>query len=570
MKYVIVAMAIFAMACSNAVKKDEPPPCGNGRLDSGEVCDWGIADGEDGACPTECVVSGDACTSVALVGDARSCTAECVVNEPSCGEGDGCCPVGCDSTGDADCSNTCGDGLTEGSETCDGDCPTTCDDRDACTVDSFTGSAETCSLTCDATPITECAGGDGCCAPGCTATNDTDCSASCGNGQLDPGELCDGDCPTSCDDGVACTEDRPVGAAATCNVQCINDPITVCAAGDGCCPDGCSSANDADCACVPRTCDEMGWTCGSLDTGCNSTVSCGTCLATQMCDGGTCVEVPANRGIGSACTSDNDCNSGFCLSEAGNGMPGGYCVAVCDGLFNQCAEGTCVGGRCLKECGTDSDCRTGYECYATLGSTVNACQPVGLGARTVGQSCTTSMDCAGGENVFCEGPAAGYKNGYCQKYCDTNNPCPFGSHCAFDDDVFGSAVVGVCLRDCASNASCRGNGADGYMCYDADDDGASECFVAGTGNGAVGGPCDGPWDCDGGAWGRCGSEKGGGFPDGYCSIACGTDQGDCPFGSHCGTTVITGFCVADCVLSTQCRAGYTCQDDGTIDACWPP
>lgn len=564
--WLVFIACCFALSCGSDVKKDQPPPCGNGRLDGGEMCDWGIPDGREGACPTACDAPSDSCSSVALVGDRLSCSAECVVNQAACGAGDGCCPSGCDSTTDPDCSNTCGDGVVEGGESCDGNCPTTCDDRDGCTIDSFSGSADTCSLSCDATPISACADDDGCCPSGCGADVDSDCSATCGNDVLDPGELCDGDCPSTCDDGVACSADRLVGSPETCNAQCINDPISICQGGDGCCPAGCVSSNDTDCACVPTTCSDVGWTCGTLDTGCNTTVSCGTCTASQMCDGGSCLNVPADRGIGSACTSDAQCDSGTCRTEADSGYPGGYCVAACDILFLTCTgspNGVCDGNACVRSCTSNSDCRTGYECYTRLDTNVKACQPVGLGARTIGQSCVSSMDCAGGQNVMCEGPAAGYRNGYCQSFCDASNPCAVGSHCAFDTNG-----VGVCLRDCAGNASCRGNGMDGYMCYDVDADGLSECFVAGTGSGGVGGPCQGPWDCGGGQWGRCGSESGG-FPDGYCSIACDAGEGSCPGGSHCSTTLISSFCVDDCTSTAQCRSGYTCQDDGTIDACWP-
>ncbi len=561
--WMLLVSLSLVIGCGRELKKDAPPPCGNSQLDTGEACDWGIRAGSPGACPAECPAAADACSSSVLVGDAQSCTAECVVNEPSCGEGDGCCPVGCDSTGDADCTNTCGDGVVEGGESCDGNCPTTCDDRDACTVDSFSGSDQTCSLACTSVAIAECVDGDGCCPSNCTPGQDSDCSATCGNGVVDAGELCDGNCPASCDDGDACTTDRLAGGAATCNAQCASDPITVCQGGDGCCPAGCGAGNDSDCNCVPLTCADLGATCGTIDTGCNTTIGCGTCTANQMCDGGSCVNVPADRGIGSACTTDAQCNSGTCLSEAGYGYPGGYCVGACEIFFTTCEgsppNGVCDGYQCVRGCTTSAECRAGYECYATAGITTKACNPVGLGAREIGQACTSSMDCAGGRQIRCAGPQEGFRNGYCQKFCDASNSCPSGSHCSGF----------LCLRDCASNASCRGNGMDGYMCYDIDDDQVPECYVAGTGATGVGGACTGPWDCAGGQWARCGSEHAGGFPGGYCSIACGSGQGSCPVGAHCGTTVINNFCVKDCLTATQCRTGYLCKEDGTIDACWP-
>jgi hypothetical protein len=71
----------------------------------------------------------------------------------------------------------------------------------------------------------------------------------CGNGVVEGNEICDGNCPTSCpDDGNACTTEALVGSAATCDAACSSSMITTCVTGDGCCPAGCSAAQDFDCA----------------------------------------------------------------------------------------------------------------------------------------------------------------------------------------------------------------------------------------------------------------------------------------------------------------------------------
>ena len=71
----------------------------------------------------------------------------------------------------------------------------------------------------------------------------------CGNGKIDDGETCDppATCPTDCIDGDPCTEDVMTGSPDNCNVACSNPPITGCDSGDGCCPQGCTSADDDDC-----------------------------------------------------------------------------------------------------------------------------------------------------------------------------------------------------------------------------------------------------------------------------------------------------------------------------------
>jgi len=87
-----------------------------------------------------------------------------------------------------------------------------------------------------------------------TSTSTTTTTGLCGNGVIDPGETCDtgiaagrpGGCPTSCNDGNSCTTDV-LQNAGTCTARCVTIPITTCTSGDGCCPMGCTNANDNDC-----------------------------------------------------------------------------------------------------------------------------------------------------------------------------------------------------------------------------------------------------------------------------------------------------------------------------------
>jgi len=80
----------------------------------------------------------------------------------------------------------------------------------------------------------------------------------CGNGVVERGETCDPivSCPSSCNDGNACTKDELAGSPSSCNGSCRHVPISACVSGDGCCPGGCSSSNDSDCApppCAPKS-----------------------------------------------------------------------------------------------------------------------------------------------------------------------------------------------------------------------------------------------------------------------------------------------------------------------------
>ena len=224
--------------------------------------------------------------------------------------------------GGTDPNGLCGNGVVDDAETCDGDCAP-CDDFNACTVDTQTGAAETCDLVCTREPISACADGDGCCPASCNNASDSDCSASCGDGNIDMNETCDppGTCPTTCNDGNTCTTDLLTGSSANCNAACSTSSITMCTAGDGCCPNGCTSVTDADCnpSCgngvveAGETCDPK----STCPTSCNDSNACTqnvlmgsstTCNATCMypaitacANGDSCCP--------SSCTyaNDNDC-----------------------------------------------------------------------------------------------------------------------------------------------------------------------------------------------------------------------------------------------------------------------
>jgi len=508
----------------NAINDDDcMPMCGNGVVEGSESC--------DGNCPTSCD-DGNACTSDTMTGDSSSCDVACThADITACGgagNSDGCCPAGCNSTNDGDCSPTCGNGVVETGESCDGNCPSSCDDGNACTNDSETGQAGNCNLVCNHTNITTCTNNDGCCGPGCNVLTDNDCSASCGNNVVEPGETCDGNCPSSCDDMDACTIDGSTGSTANCSFQCTHTDVNNCVDGDGCCAPGCDSSNDNDCM--------------------------------------------ENQPIGGACGSGGDCVSGACF---GDPITDGYCSAGClDDTY--CTTGSHCGfidassgvGVCVADCTGNSDCRTpDYQCFDADddGSNVTECWAVGSGTGDVGDACDVHGDCAGGQDGWCVHDSVGWKNGYCTRRYTAQTPCPSGSHRAFFDSSTGE---GVCLKDCTSNNDCR---TDGYLCYDVDNNANTECAAAATGNGQVGDACQELYDCAGGADGSCLTQDDNGFRNGYCTESCSSSNA-CPTGSHCSDPANGGVCLKDCAGNGQCRPdGYLCydtDDTATDTECW--
>lgn len=193
--------------------------CGDGIISGVETCDTGIAAGEPGACPTECPPLAQ-CAPRVLNGSA--CQALCQLVEPSCLDGDGCCPARCKPADDDDCSPACGDGEIDATlgETCEpalGGCAKSdadCADDDPCTQDRLTGGPDNCNSACTHLPVTEFIAGDACCPADATLSQDPDCPPVCGNGVRELGEDCDG--------GEACGADCKLDLTAD-QRQCLQD-----------------------------------------------------------------------------------------------------------------------------------------------------------------------------------------------------------------------------------------------------------------------------------------------------------------------------------------------------------
>lgn len=82
--------------------------CGNGVLESGEVCDPGIKSGT-GKCKTAADCDDkNACTKDQIGGSACNVTCQYTTVQPDSETKDGCCPSGYSLAGDADCLPNCG------------------------------------------------------------------------------------------------------------------------------------------------------------------------------------------------------------------------------------------------------------------------------------------------------------------------------------------------------------------------------------------------------------------------------------------------------------------------------
>ncbi|MBW2457609.1 MAG: hypothetical protein JRI68_24100 [Deltaproteobacteria bacterium] len=237
------------------------PQCGNGTLDSGEVCD----DGNNVNCD--------------------GCRADCSAYETGCGDTFVCAGEVCDDGNTSDCDGCrgncsgfetgCGDGYICGNEVCDDGNAIDCDGcRGNCSAtetgcgDTFICGAE----VCDDGNTIDCDG----CAGNCSATD-----AGCGDGILCGAEVCDDGNTLPCD-----------GCSADCGLI-----ETGCGDGFMCGTELCDDGNTVECDGCSAICTH--------ETGCGDTIVCGE----EECDDGN--------------NADGDGCSGNCKNEGTGGSGGG-------------------------------------------------------------------------------------------------------------------------------------------------------------------------------------------------------------------------------------------------------
>lgn len=275
--------------------------------------------------------------------------------------------------------------------------PADCDDGNECTIDDCVAGSCTYTPVADDTACT--VGGTICCGGTCTTAT---CSSA-----------------ADCNDADPCTT-ATCNNSGTCAASCSNTPITLCVGGDGCCPAGCTPANDSDCsACDNDGVCESGEDCDNCPNDC-----IGDTGGTPGCDNGTC-------------EPGEDCNNcpQDCRQKT-NGNPNNrYC---CDGDLPDCGDSRCSEG--------------GF-----------ACGPVG-GGFCCGQdgceagedSCNCALDCGAPGAEICD-------NGVdddCDTLvdCDDTADCPSNQPpciCGGNKDPC-SADADCCSNNC-KNGSCKGN-----------------------------------------------------------------------------------------------------------------
>lgn len=132
--------------------------------------------------------------------------------------------------------------------------------------------------------------------------------------------------------------------------------------------------------CTPKTCSQLGFSCGSASDGCGGTLSCGTCASGQTCTNNVCVT--------STCTPATCSSLGFNCGGASDGCGGTLSCGTCGG-GQTCTNNVCVNAPSLSSLALNpTSVRGGNSSTGTV--TLNGAAPSG-GAAVALSSSNTSV-----------------------------------------------------------------------------------------------------------------------------------------------------------------------------------
>ena len=299
---------------ASCILKEQPPVCGNGKIESGEVCDGSLF-GQI-----------DSCTDygASFTGGTLKCTSTCQLDTSSCVE-----------------KPKCGNSAIDIGESCDGANLGPLNGKCADYSSTFNGGTLKCSSDCklDTSP--------------CTRT-----LPSCGNGALNTGEICDGTNFGNLTDlrcsmysnnfiggSINCTSCQI--STSNCRTEDIVPGIRCKDRGD--CGVGETCTDNSDCAsrycsngkCTQATCSDNVKNQGESSVDCGG--PCGKC------------------GNGNSCNTNAECLSDFCYF--------GTCKApeIClDGKLSPGEADTDCGGICPTKCASGKNCDSDADCGDSL------------------------------------------------------------------------------------------------------------------------------------------------------------------------------------------------------------
>ena len=505
----------------------------------------------EGKCSYKSIANCKACNSSSQCNDNNSCT------------NDGCLNWACVYTATNSCKN-----CTEASQ---------CADTNPCTIDSCSNGIcsnlkiENCTYC---TSVLQCEDNNPCTIHACTnnvcsysqISGCTTCTlnSQCNDNNASTIDNCLGNkCVyTSAGNNVSCTLNSQCNDSDFCTTDscsggtCSHVTITSCANNDGCCPVGCTSANDNNCAATAvcgngiregtEKCDGTnfgGATCaGVLGAGYTGTLKCYAAGTSNECKFDTSSCIPP-----CTCPSDNNiCTTDICENNACQHIP----ITDCCTSVSQCTNGgTCKTGVCSNnKCSypTITSCKSNDGCCASGCNALNDndCASVcgnGIregtekcddGGKTSGDGCSSSCVIEAGYTCNTATPNV------CTKSC---SPSCSGKECGSDgcDGSCGSCTNAHGTTSCSAAGICQPVCSSGYTNCDGDrTNGCETCACTPNCGTRTCGPV--PNGC-GGTSATCGS----------CSGSC--NNGVCTNPQPTGGTIIIDHTTTNInAISTSC------------------
>jgi hypothetical protein len=326
--------------------------------------------------------------------------------------------------------------------------------------------------------------------------------------------------------------------------------------------------------CTPKTCAQLGYTCGENSDGCGSVLKCGDCQLPEYCGGGgfsKCGGSTQTTPDGApVCTPTSCAALGYTCGAAGDGCGGSLDCGTCNspqycggGGFSKCGGNNGLAPDGGNPCTPQTCSSLGYDCG-----------PAGDGCGNVLQcgTCTAPQFCGGGGPAKCGGNTGIGSDG--GVICTPTTCAALGYDCGVAGDGCGNALQ---CGTCTDPQYCGGGGYDkcggnnglspdgGVVCK------PETCATLGFNCGTVGdgcggslncGTCTDPQYCGGGGPSVCGGNNGLG-PDGgvICTpTTCAKLGYNCgPAADGCGGLLQCGTCT-----SPQYCGG------GGYDVCGPP
>lgn len=316
--------------------------------------------------------------------------------------------------------------------------------------------------------------------------------------------------------------------------------------------------------CTPRSCSDLGFTCGPNSDGCGNVIQCGSCSGTDYCGGG------GYSLCGNPHALPDGALKSTCVPKTCADYPANTCGQQSDGCggltddCNACKAPAFCGGGGASLCGTGAS--NGADAMACVPKTcadypTGTCgqQSDGCGALTTNcATCQNPEYCGGDPNHpnTCGGNnGLGVDGGPMQQPCKPKTCADFpAGTCGVQGDGCGGTTPNC--STCKSPAFCGGGGSN----------------LCGTGSGSTGsggGTCT-PKTCAAYPKGTCGQQSDG---CGGLTANCGT----CTSPTFCGGGGMPGVCggnngkEADGAVSTKCvpatcaSLGYNCGQAG--DGC---